>query len=99
MDTLDLAERLPRSPEADAVRRQFCRAGTAIGANVEEANGAASRRDARRSFVVARKEARETRYWLRLIQRRWGDGRLADPAIAEVSELINIVSVIIQKLT
>jgi len=49
------------------VARQFLKAGTSIGANLEEAKGAESRHDARTKFSIALKEARETRYWLRLM--------------------------------
>ena len=47
--------------------RQVLRSGTSIGANLEEAKCAQSRRDLISRFHVALKEARETRYWLRLL--------------------------------
>src|SRR5207247_2385621 len=47
--------------------RQLLRSGTSIGANLEEAKGAQSRRDVTAKFSIALKEARETLYWLRLI--------------------------------
>ena len=40
------------------------RSGTSIGANVEEAQGAQSKRDFITKYSIAHKEARETRYWL-----------------------------------
>jgi four helix bundle protein len=46
---------------------QLVRAGTSIGANVEEAQGAHSRADFLSKMTIALKEARETRYWLRLL--------------------------------
>jgi four helix bundle protein len=48
--------------------RQFLRAGTSIGANLEEAKGAQTRRDLAAKFSIALKEARETAYWLRLFE-------------------------------
>jgi len=45
---------------------QFWRAGTSIGANVEEAQAAQSRADFKSKMSIAAKEARETHYWLRL---------------------------------
>ena len=45
---------------------QFWRAGTSIGANVEEAQAAQSRADFKSKMGIAAKEARETTYWLRL---------------------------------
>lgn len=48
--------------------RQMLRSGTSIGANVEEATAGQSRADFLSKMSIASKEARETRYWLRLIQ-------------------------------
>ncbi len=45
---------------------QLWRAGTSIGANVEESQAAQSRADFRSKMSIAAKEARETHYWLRL---------------------------------
>ena len=47
--------------------RQLLRAGTSVGANMEEAQAAHSRADFICKTEIALKEARETRYWLRLI--------------------------------
>ena len=49
------------------VSKQLLRAGTSIGANVEEATAAESRRDFIHKMTIASKEARETLYWLRLL--------------------------------
>ena len=47
---------------------QLWRAGTSIGANVEEAQAAQSRADFRSKMSIAAKEAREAHYWLRLVR-------------------------------
>jgi four helix bundle protein len=47
--------------------KQVLRSGTSIGANVEEAQAAQSRKDFISKLTIASKEARETRYWLRLL--------------------------------
>lgn len=52
----------------------------------------------RRAFVIARKEAREARYWLRLIDRMLGKKIPVRPDINEASELVYILSAIISKL-
>jgi four helix bundle protein len=49
--------------------RQLLRSGTSIGANVEEAMAASSRKDFIGKLDIAEKEARETSYWLRLLHR------------------------------
>ena len=46
---------------------QLLRAGTSIGANVEEAHGSQSKPDFISKMSIATKEARETNYWLRLL--------------------------------
>lgn len=45
---------------------QLLRAGTSIGANYREANGASSKKDFRNKIFICKKEAQETKYWLRL---------------------------------
>jgi four helix bundle protein len=46
--------------------KQILRSGTSIGANVEEAIAAQSKKDFISKLSIANKEARETRYWLKL---------------------------------
>lgn len=45
---------------------QLVRAGTSVGANYTEANAASSKKDFRNKIFICKKEAQETRYWLRL---------------------------------
>jgi four helix bundle protein len=47
---------------------QLLRAGTSIGANVEEGQAGQSRADFITKYTIALKEARETAYWLRLVR-------------------------------
>ncbi|MEK7171129.1 MAG: four helix bundle protein [Patescibacteria group bacterium] len=48
---------------------QLVRSGTSIGANYAEANGASSKQDFRNKIFICRKEAQETRYWLRMLSK------------------------------
>ena len=48
--------------------KQLLRSGTSIGANVEEASAAQSKKDFISKMAIASKEARETNYWLRLLR-------------------------------
>jgi four helix bundle protein len=43
------------------------RAGTSIGANYCEANGASSKKDFANKIYICKKESKETKYWLRLL--------------------------------
>jgi four helix bundle protein len=47
---------------------QLLRAGTSIGANIEEAQAGQSKADFTAKMAIARKEARETLYWLKLLK-------------------------------
>lgn len=46
---------------------QFMRSATSIGANYCEANGASSKKDFLNKIYICKKEAKETKYWLRMI--------------------------------
>lgn len=48
--------------------KQLLRSGTAIGANVSEANGAISKSDFSAKISIAYKECLETKYWLSLLK-------------------------------
>lgn len=76
--------------------RQLLRSGTSIGANVEEATAAQSRNDFVAKMSIASKEARETRYWLRLLQ----ESKLVDidvtSQLIHVDELIRILTSIVK---
>lgn len=52
----------------DPIFVQLLRSGTSIGANVEEAIGAISRKDFILKLTISYKEARETLYWLQLLE-------------------------------
>ena len=54
--------------------KQLVRAGTSIGANVEEASAAQSKKDFISKMAIASKEARETRCWLQILI----DSRICD---------------------
>ena len=79
--------------------RQVLRSGTSIGANLEEGKGAQTRRDIAAKFSIALKEARETAYWLRLLQATdLAPANLLQPLMAEAGELVAILTVSRRKL-
>lgn len=51
------------------ISRQLIRSGTSVGANIEEAQGAISKADFNHKLHISLKEAKESKYWLRLILR------------------------------
>lgn len=48
--------------------KQFLRSATSIGANIEEADVGYSKKDFSAKMSIASKEARETLYWLKLLE-------------------------------
>jgi four helix bundle protein len=61
------AKGIPYSAVNRPLIDQLVRAGTSVGANYCEADDAETRRDFRHKIGICRKEARETKYWLRMI--------------------------------
>jgi four helix bundle protein len=76
--------------------RQLLRSGTSIGANIEEAQAGQSRADFISKYAIALKEARETIYWLRLLQETSSakDGKI-ERLIRESDEISHIIGSII----
>jgi four helix bundle protein len=73
--------------------KQILRSGTSIGANVEEAIGACSEKDFISKLSIAYKEARETKYWLRLlIDSNYVDKEFCKNLLSECNEIIKIIS-------
>jgi len=65
---INLCQALDEKPgTARTLSNQLIRSGTSIGANVEESQAAQSKADFVHKLEIALKEARETRYWLRLL--------------------------------
>jgi four helix bundle protein len=60
-------QKLVKEKQEFVLSKQFLRSGTSIGANVEEAIGAQSRKDFFYKMTIAYKEARETKYWIKLL--------------------------------
>lgn len=64
---IDLNQQLNKGRIFD-LSRQLLRSGTSIGANVNEAGAASSKKDFTNKMSIASKEARESLYWLRLLK-------------------------------
>ena len=73
--------------------KQFLRSGTSVGANVEEALGGQSDADFISKMNIAYKEARETAYWIRLLQATdYLTNSQAESLLADANELCKILS-------
>ena len=76
--------------------KQMLRSGTSIGANVEEAIAAYSKKDFTAKMSIASKEARETRYWLRLIDKSQIAKVDVKEYLDEVEHIVNILTSIVK---
>jgi len=94
-----LCRDLEESPRvAGALAQQLLRCGTAIGARVEDAHGNHAKQDFIARMATATQEARETKYWLRLLSavEAVPHSRVAD-LIDEASQLIAILTTIVKR--
>ena len=95
---LKVVAALPRSTAGTTIARQLARSGTSIGANVEEAQGAHSKADFARRMNIARGEAREVHYWLRLAaESKLIPRTRLHEVIEEADELVRILTAIVKK--
>jgi four helix bundle protein len=91
--------RLPRTVSNYQDVKQVVRASGSVGANYIEANESLGKKDFALRIKFARKEAKESRYWLRLLDT--GDtpeiNQARDELIRESVELMNILGAILRK--
>lgn len=78
------------------ISNQLLRSGTSIGANIEEASAGQSRKDFLAKMSIASKEARETQYWLRLLQASQLVNVDVSQHLNHVAELIRILTSIVK---
>lgn len=91
-------KRLPRTVCNFEDVRQLVRSSGSVGANYIEANESLGRKDFKMRVRISRKEAKESRYWLRLLD----TGGVADLAaerdglVQESTELMRIFGAILR---
>jgi four helix bundle protein len=66
---IDFAKAIPQSPVTNRIISQLVGAGTSVGANYVEADDAVSKKEFLKNIGTCRKEARETKHFLRMIVR------------------------------
>jgi four helix bundle protein len=88
----------PLEPAAWRIWSQAVASGTSVGAHLEEADAAASRAHFVSLNRGALREAREVRYWLRLIAAtRLQNWELVAPLAEEAEQLVRILSAIVKR--
>ncbi len=76
---------------------QLLKSGTSIGANVEEAVGGSSRKDFIHKLQIAYREARESKYWLRLFRDSdWLEDQQVEGIIYDIDEILKILTSILK---
>ncbi|HRN90154.1 MAG TPA: four helix bundle protein [Candidatus Saccharibacteria bacterium] len=86
-----------KEPTIRPIIDQVIRSSTSIGANYAEANNASSRSDFKNKIFIAKKEASETKYWLRLLSELLPPNTVSDLQ-QEALELTLILQKIISTL-
>jgi four helix bundle protein len=98
-DVRTLVKRIPKTVANIQDAKQLVRASGSVGANYIEANESLSKKDFLMRIKICRKEAKESRYWLRLID--VGDDATVEKdrldLIKEATELTNIFGAIHRK--
>ncbi len=95
LKVISLNQKLVKKNEY-VISRQLLKSGTSIGANIEEAGAAQSKRDFIAKMSIASKEARETKYWLRLLKHSDLLDFNTDYYLNEINEIVNILSAIVK---
>ena len=80
-EIIAFVSKTPRNAITLPIISQIVRAGTSVGANYCEANGASSKKDFKNKIYICKKEIQETKYWLRIMAN-------ADKNISEESRKI-----------
>jgi len=78
------------------ISKQILRSATSIGANVEEANAAQTKKDFITKMSIASKEARETKYWLRLLDKSQIIKYDYTEHLKKIDHIINILTKIVK---
>ncbi|MDR3642094.1 MAG: four helix bundle protein [Candidatus Doudnabacteria bacterium] len=94
---IEFAKLVPQNAITTNLIIQFVKSGTSMGANYCEADAAESRKDFEHKMGICKKEAKETRYWLRIIAKTCPELKdKAEILWKESHELLLIFSAIIK---
>ncbi|MEW5805296.1 MAG: four helix bundle protein [Patescibacteria group bacterium] len=95
---IDFCKEIPKNYITLPIINQLIRCGTSIGANYCEADCAESKRDFEHKLGICKKEAKEAKYWLRMVSRAApGLAGRAEELSQEANELQLIFIAIIKK--
>jgi four helix bundle protein len=99
LEIIRICRELQSQEKEFVLSHQLLKSGTSIGANIEEAIGAQTKKDFYAKITISYKEARETHYWLRLCKdSNIGNAKTVDMLLESCTEIIKILTGI-QKTT
>ncbi len=100
LSIVDLYKFLNYSKREFVLSKQILKSCTSIGANIEEAQAAQSKKDLISKLSIASKEAREKLYWLKLLNDRGflNEYKYKNFLFEEINAIINILTKIIKTL-
>jgi four helix bundle protein len=96
-DVIQFVNELPKTIANIELCKQLVRSAGSIGANYIEANEALGKKDFVMRTRIARKEAKETRYWLELVECSEAQAQTQQELVQEATELLKILNAIISK--
>ncbi|MCK4731818.1 MAG: four helix bundle protein [Methanophagales archaeon] len=97
-EVIKFVKSLPRTIANIEIIKQLIRASGSVGANYIEANEALSKKDFVMRVKICRKEAKESRYWLKLIEVNSEDAeKRRQLLVQEATELMKIFGAILEK--
>lgn len=95
---IEFAKKIPKNEITKPIISQIVRSGTSVGANYCEADCAESRKDFEHKLGIAKKEAKETKHWLRMVAKATPELREEAKVLwKEANEIQLILIAIIKK--
>ncbi len=88
---------LPKTLTNIEISKQLMRSAGSVGANYIEANESLSKKDFVMRIKICRKESKETRYWLKLVNGNIGTEENKKGLVQESTELMKIFGAILEK--
>ncbi len=96
-DVIEFTNNLPKTIANNETIKQLIRSSGSVGANYIEANEALSKKDFVMRVKICRKEAKEARYWLNLIQANGDEEEKRKILVSEITQLMKIFGAILEK--
>ena len=96
-NVIDFVHNLPKNLANIEVGKQLVRSAGSVGANYIEANESLGKKDFMMRIKISRKEAKESRYWLKLVNCSKDSEEEQKNLIQEADELMRIFGAIVEK--